>query len=146
MATGVPMHSSIRVCCVCSRQTRRRGGRWEPRPFLPGEPILVSITPLLYHKARGRPAQVLNSRCVRICEDCLVKVATSPAPLRGDAGKFWRALIGSFSGGYETLKHSEGRKVPSRTPALPANSLPLSTNGSLFGHHEVLSGEHEKEG
>jgi hypothetical protein len=105
--------------------------------------IILAITPIVYFWPAGRAASMTkNALRIRICEECLAKaLTTGRLPWAGDeAVKLWEALQGSLLELYEAMKQEADLGAPAPRPPVPDGMLPLSTEGSLFGTYEVLTG------
>ena len=146
MRKGKSLFRVVRVCCVCNRESphRSRGRLKSDRPLKPGEPNVLAITPLIYFKAHGHFSQLGNCARVRVCEECLVRaIAPGRLPWSDEGAKLWNALQGTLADGFDGLKREAGLLAP--LPPIQDGSLPLSTDGSLFGTYEVLTGDGRKQ-
>lgn len=105
-----------RACVCCGRSSQHR----KPRP---GEPVIVSISFVIYRKAAGKGV-TKAAPAVRVCEECLTRVLAGPRLFRGAEGqKFLRAAAESLNARYSDILSAE----------LPALPLPADASEELFG-------------
>jgi hypothetical protein len=93
-----------RRCCICGAEATRNRGK-----LAPGEPGIVSITPVIY---RGGRIKELTHACprVEVCERCLVLACTEgwlKSEVRWRA--LWEALQDSILRTYKLLDAKDGQ-------------------------------------
>lgn len=105
-----------RECVCCGRSSQHR----TPRV---GEPVIISISFVIYRKAAGKGI-TKAAPAVRVCEECFGRVLAGPRLFRGAEGqKFLRAAVDSLNSRYSDILSAE----------LPVLPLPADASEELFG-------------
>lgn len=95
---------SDRACVCCGRSARLR----RPRA---GEPVIVSISFVIYRKGAGK-ATTTAAPAVRVCEECLVRVLSGPRLFRGAEGQKFMAAAGqAISARYSDILSADSPPV-----------------------------------
>lgn len=102
MAKNVKAPEKVRVCCICKAEAARLKSN---RPRLEGEPIMISITPMIYRRGQGK-RMLKNAASVHVCESCLDLVIEVPFTTR-ETERLPMALLASIEDRYNSLKRED---------------------------------------